>query len=132
MIAALLFSYSAMACVGGDLAPLVLSSSKNYELQVDRHQEIILEGAGQLPKITGIKGATPKGKPMLTVMSGLQVLEKGQMKSYPHRISLKLNEMEKDWERPIEVTFENQGKPYKMTVNWVMNKSTGCSKPVVK
>lgn len=132
MIASLLFSYSAMACLGGELAPLVLTPTKNYELQVDRHQEIILDGVGELPKITGIKATSPKGKPMLTVMSGLQVLENSQMKSYPHRISLKLNEMEKDWERPIEVTFEGRGKPFKMNVKWIMNASTGCAKPVVK
>lgn len=131
MIGILLISLNAMACMGGDLAPLVLTSTKSYQLEVDKSQEIILDGGTQLPKITAIKGTTPKGKPMLTVMSGLQVLEKGQMRSYPHRISVKMNDMEKDWEKPVEIAYENQGKPFTVSVKWVQAKG-GCFKPVTK
>ena len=132
MFLPLLISISAMACMGTELAPLVLTPTKSYQLEVDRAQEIILDGGTALPKITGIKGTTPKGKPMVTVMSGLQVLEKGEMKSYPHRISIKLNEAEKDWDRPIEVSFAGTDKTHTMTVKWIQAKSSGCSKPVVK
>lgn len=131
MIFGLLISLNAMACMGTELAPLVLTPTKNYQLEVDKSQEIILDGGTQLPKITAIKATGPKGKPMLTVMSGLQVLEKGQMKSYPHRISVKMNEMEKDWEKPVEIALENQGKPYTVSVKWVQAKG-GCFKPVTK
>lgn len=120
-----------MACLTGELTPLVLTATKSYQVQVDRHQEVILDGGHQLPKITGIKASGPKGKPLLTVMSGLQVLEKGQMKSYPYRISLKMNEMEKDWDRPVEVSFEEKGIPYSLKLTWVQQRS-GCAKPVVK
>lgn len=131
MFLPLVISLSAFACKSGELAPLVLTPTKSYQLEADRTQEIILDGETQLPKITGIKGSTPKGKPMLTVMSGLQVLENGQMKSYPHRVSIKLNEAEKDWERPIEVSFSGSEKSYTMTVKWSQVKA-GCSKPVLK
>lgn len=131
MILPFLISMNAWACVVGDLKPLVLAPTKSYQIVVHRAQEIILDGESKLPKITAIKGVTPKGKPMLTVMSGLQVLEKGQMKSYPHRISIKMNEMETEWDRPIEISFENQGKPYTLSVKWAMAKS-GCNQPVVK
>ena len=131
MILPLLLSTYAMACVGGELTPLVLSPTKNYQLEIDKTQEIIIDGGTQLPKITAIKGTMPKGKPMLTVMSGLQVLEKGQMKSYPHRISIKMNEMEKEWDKPIEIILADQGKTYAISVKWVQAK-TGCFKPVIK
>jgi hypothetical protein len=132
MILTLLVSTFAHACIGGDLTPLVLTPTKSYQLQVDRQQEVILDGGTQLPKVTGIKGTGPKGKPMMTVMSGLQVLEKGQMKSYPYRVSLKLNEAEKDWERPVEVAYQSaDGKAYTVNIQWQQFKG-GCSKPVVK
>lgn len=124
-------SFSALACSSGELVPLMLTPNKSYQLEVDRTQEVILDGGTQLPKITGIKGSTPKGKPMLTVMSGLQVLEKGQMKSYPHRISIKLNEAEKDWDRPVEVSIAEGGKTHLLSVKWSQAKA-GCFKPVVK
>lgn len=132
MILALLFSVSAFACPSGELTPLVLTPTKSYQLKMDRQQEVILDGGTQLPKITGIKAAGDKGKPMLTVMSGLQVLEKGQMKSYPHRISIKMNDAEKDWQRPVEVNFAAaDGKAYSLNIEWLPAKS-GCQKPVVK
>jgi len=131
IIGSLLVSMYAMACASGELAPLVLTPTKNYQLEVDKLQEIILDGGTQLPKITAIKGTGSKGKPMLTVMSGLQVLEKGQMKSYPHRISVKMNELEKDWEKPIEIALENQGKAYVVSVKWAQAKG-GCFKAVSK
>lgn len=131
MILSLWLSIHAMACTGGELAPVILSPTKNYQLEVDKTQEIILDGGTQLPKITAIKGTTPKGKPMLTVMSGLQVLEKGQMKSYPHRISIKMNDMEKELDKPVEIAFENQGKPYTVSVKWAQAKG-GCFKSVIK
>lgn len=131
MIWSLLISLNAMACVGGGLAPLVLAPTKNYSLEIDKAQEIILDGSTQLPKITSVKGTGPKGKPMLTVMSGLQVLEKGQMKSYPHRISIKMNEVEKELDKPVEIAVESQGKPSTITVKWAQSKSD-CFKPVVK
>jgi CobQ-like glutamine amidotransferase family enzyme len=54
---------------------LALAPTKSYQVEIDKVQEIILDGGTQLPKITSIKAAGSKGKPMLTVMSGLQVLE---------------------------------------------------------
>ncbi|WP_413288613.1 hypothetical protein [Bdellovibrio sp. HCB337] len=132
MILALLMSLNAMACMSTELAPVVLTPTKSYQLKVDRLQEVILDGGTQLPKITGIKGSSEKGKPMLTVMSGLQVLEKGQMKSYPHRVSIKMNEAEKDWQRPVEVSFAGaDGKAYTMNIEW-LPQARGCSKPVIK
>lgn len=132
MILPLIISMSAFACPAGELAPLVLTPTKSYQLKVDRLQEVILDGGTQLPKITGIKAVGDKGKPMLTVMSGLQVLEKGQMKSYPHRISIKMNEAEKDWQRPVEVSIaEADGKSHTMKIEWLQAQS-GCQKPVVK
>lgn len=131
MLLGLLFSFQAMACMGGELVPLVLSPTKNYQLEIDKSQEIVLDGGTLLPKIKSIKGTGPNGKPMLTVMSGLQALEKGQMKSYPNRISVKMNEMEKDWERPVEITLENQGKLFTVSVKWLQARS-GCLKPIVK
>lgn len=131
MILPFLISISAMACNPSELDPLVLTPTKNYQIEVDRRQEVILDGSSQLPKITGIKGTTPKGKPMLTVISGLQVLEDGKMKSYPNRLSIKMNELEEDWEKPVEVTFKEQGKPYTMKVKWTQAKA-GCAKPIVK
>ena len=51
-------------------------------------------------------------------VSGMQVLEKGSMKSYPHRISFKMNEAETDWERPVEVKYNHGGKDYVMSLAW--------------
>jgi hypothetical protein len=53
------------------------------------------------------------------------------MKSYPYRISIKMNEVEKDWERPVEVAYESQGKVHVLTVKWAQAKA-GCYKPVSK
>lgn len=132
MLLPFLFSFSAFACPSGELSPLVLTPTKSYQLKVDRLQEVIVDGGSQLPKITGIKAVGDKGKPMLTVMSGLQVLEKGQMKSYPHRISIKMNEAEKDWQRPVEVSFAApDGKSHTLNIEWLQAKS-GCQKPVIK
>jgi len=131
MFLPLLISISAMACKSEDLVPLIIAPTKSYQLEVDRHQEVILDGGAQLPKITGIQGSTLKGKPMLSVMSGLQVLEKGEMKSYPHRISVKMNEAETDWDRPVEIKVSYQDKPFVIAMKWKQAKS-GCSKPSVK
>ncbi|MBC7371498.1 MAG: hypothetical protein H7326_08035 [Bdellovibrionaceae bacterium] len=122
-IATLLFSFGAWACEPGPLAPMVLSPTKNHVLEISKFQEVILDGGTTLPKITGIQGKGPKGKPMLSVMSGLQVLEKGTMKSYPHRISFKMNDAEADWERPVEVKYSYGGKDFLMNLAWSKSKT---------
>ena len=118
MLMTLLFSMNAFACEPRVLAPMVLAPNKNHVLEISKHQEVILDGGTSLPKITGIQGKGPKGKPMLSVMSGMQVLEKGSMKSYPHRISFKMNDAETDWERPVEVKYNHDGKDQTLQLSW--------------
>lgn len=123
MVLSLLISLGAMACEPGPLAPMMISPTKNYSLEISKYQEVILDGGTRLPKITGIQAKSPKGKPMLSVMSGLQVLEKGGMKSYPHRISFKMNDAEQDWERPVEVKFSHEGKDFVLNLAWSKTKT---------
>ena len=121
------------ACVWQD-KPFETKVKSPIKIIADARQEIILNGETDLPKIISIKPVDAGSvKPQLKVISGLQVLENGQMRSYPNKISVRLSEAEiAKTPLAIEIQFKGQ-KPIKMQIEYVgLQKGGGCTDPEVE
>lgn len=108
--------------------------NSSVKITADARQEIVFNGETALPKIVGIKPVGAATKPQLKVISGLQILENGKMKSYPNKISLRLDESEiSNTPLAIEVQFESKKKMTKIQVEYVgIQKGGGCTNPDVQ
>jgi hypothetical protein len=97
--------------------PFVYVPKQQARLIVDPRQEVIFDGGNQTPRILMIDSVGTKDRPRLNVMTGLQVLENGNMKSYPHRISIKMPIEERGMApKVVQVVFAPTDKDKKIAV----------------
>lgn len=117
--------------------PFVHQPSKQVRLVVDPRQEVIFDGVDKTPRILMIDSVGTKDRPRLKVMTGLQVLENGSMKSYPNRVSIRLPTEEQGMTpRVIQVVFGPTSEKTKAAtlIQIEYKKVTGkdCLKPEIK
>lgn len=143
MFSWLMFSYLTNACVWTDKT-FEMVPDKNAKIVADARQEIIFQGTNKPPKILSmkkiVKGKPMGDKPQMNVMTGLQVLENGQMKSYSNKVSFKLSAAEiQKTPFQIEMKLQNsEGKEIKLHIEYVGlmkgmgAEAGGCTAPEIK
>jgi len=94
---------------------LVANPFLNQQLRLESRQDLIFDGVSERPQIKKIEQIKDKIKPKINVMVGLQVLEKGQMKSYPHRALVKIQKSDPPVQKFV-IVFEKDGKEFSSTI----------------